>query len=386
MAPHVTTPAQSQRLRILRPYLAKLQAWNERIPGTAADRGATIVIGRERMPVDAWERALIARCARPDMQPPEETARLVLEGLAYMAKSLTDIERLGRVASSRETIHQGQAELLLDTAIGTALLREVQQSVDGMVARGELEQARQWNSLMHRMRRVASRTTERITESNLTKVGALADTMTELQEASPARRRPAPRPAAPPPAPRIEIEPEAEDRPTLRPAPAPAPTAPPAIGPVLEELGVSLDEWHERGSREDRPRSSSWARTPALAAALFLAFVAWVAFVAIPSALEFEPKAVTRPDFPAGGEVAAVTSRFPSLFVDVDAAAWDELAHAQRWARIREASGLAADRGYDGLLIRAGDGRPLAQWLRGRGIALLDESADPAPGPRQPLY
>ena len=50
MAPHVTTPAQSQRLRILRPYLSKLQAWNERIPGTyraAANLDNDFLIDRE---------------------------------------------------------------------------------------------------------------------------------------------------------------------------------------------------------------------------------------------------------------------------------------------------------------------------------------------------
>jgi len=66
---------------------------------------------------------------------------------------------------------------------------------------------------------------------------------------------------------------------------------------------------------------------------------------------------------------------WPSLYVDIDEAAWAELPHVHKWRQVEQVAELAGPKGYDGVLLRTEGGRPLAQWLRGRGIALIDGSA-----------
>jgi hypothetical protein len=329
-----------RRLRALQLYVGKLQEWSRRVSGIAVGRPVALLIGKQRLVVEPWERAAIAEAGDAAEHP-----GLAAEALACMAKCLADIDRLSRGDDSRDAFYRLQADLLLDTAIGTALLREIQPLIERTVAGGSHHEARQLNSLMHRLRGVMSQAMERLTESNLPRVRGLADGLTDLADRSATE---AGQPAG------------AE---TGIGAPEPPPL-PPRVPPRPERIPARI--------ARTPPAAHLHPRTIVLAVAAVLAFLAWMLFVGLPGALRDDPRLVTLDDLAHAHEFVEVAARPPSLFVDADAAAWKRLSQAEKWARVRETSEVVAPLGYEGLLVRGPDGEPLAQWVRGRGVQLLD--------------
>jgi hypothetical protein len=74
--------------------------------------------------------------------------------------------------------------------------------------------------------------------------------------------------------------------------------------------------------------------------------------------------------------VLQVRDRWPSMFVTVDAEAWEEMSETGRLDLVRNLAGQLGTKRYEGALITAPDGRPVAQWLRGGGASLLDEVSE----------
>ncbi len=171
--------SHSGRLRVLQPYFNRLRQWNERVPGASRDLPATVLIGTQRLAVDPWERSVIS--AWSGLKDSPEQTPLPLEVLACVAKTFTDTERLriGR-DQSRDELYRLQAEIMLDSAIGTALLREIRRIVDESVAAGAHREARQWVSLQRRLRQAVSQAILRLAESERERVQTLADTLTDV--------------------------------------------------------------------------------------------------------------------------------------------------------------------------------------------------------------
>lgn len=336
------------RLRVLQPFFNRLRQWNERVPGASQNLPATVLIGTQRLAVDPWERHVISEWS--GVQGPPEQTPLLLEVLACVAKTLSDTERLCTDRNpNRDELYRLQAEIMLDSAIGTALLREVRRTVEESVAAGTHRETRRWASLQQRLRQAVSRAMQRLEQSEHQRVHALADTLTDvpaeqhkpestedvLKQIERDLERPPAQPRAPVRSPAPDVEPP---QPELRPA-----------------VPVSLP-----------------LRTVALAAVFSISFFLWAGIAWLSRSPAEVALAQPLSDVGRTGLFADPISRHPSLFLEVDGAAWSAMSHQEKWRAVKSASEVASRSDYAGILVRDENDRPLAQWLRGRGIQLLD--------------
>jgi hypothetical protein len=354
---------QTSRLRVLRPFFERIYGWNQRIPGAAEERPATIIIGSQRLPVEPWERRQIELWPRAVGEEPDaRRCRLVMEALACMAKTLGDLERPGPSAGSNAP---QQAELLLDGAIGIALQQEVQNVIDEDAREGRFDAVDEWGALLQRLRRTVDSTLERLDESEHERARHLASTLTDLhlEETPPAEPTSDATPLEVED--EVVIEPPEPPRPRRRRGPAPA---------ILDGLD-DLDRAEVGPERPGVRPTGLQRRTVLLALAFASSVLLWATIAGVSALLRDEPAAVDLRALEEDAVVLAVVARRPSLYIDFERAAWDSLSHVEKWRRIETASDLVSGNGFDGVLLRDEEGRPLGQWIRGRGVALLDGTA-----------
>ena len=269
---------------------------------------------------------------------------LVSHGQAFLAK--TDADMASLTANSeldRNILYTLQAELMLDVAIGTALLREFQPAIDEAVGAGELAGAKELTQLGHRLRKGVSSARKVISEAGRSDAGRLADVMTEVPR---------------------------EDAPTTG-----------ALDQVAREIGGDYD----RGKRKARIRRQLLSqvrlpsRTEMLVTALACALLFWVGIAKLPEFLDRGPHLIRSRDF-TESSVLEVMARPPSLFVTVDASSWEAAGAAVRESMLAELISVPlVDDDYRGALITTSDGRPVAVWIRGDGIRQLETVEPVAP-------
>jgi hypothetical protein len=231
-----------------------------------------------------------------------------------------------------------------------ALLREVQQIIDRSVEHGALEEAREWGSLQYRVRYTVTRAMQRIAQSEHRRIHHLADSLTDL----PAKTS-APLSLASSEVTKREPEPDGQQPP----------------GPIQDLLHEGSDGPPILDTASPVP---FLGRTAILSAAFVLSAAIWAATVWLPSTLREDPPRVSLSSLEDTDVVLAIVARPPSLYVDVDGAAWDALTHVQKRRRIEQVADVVSPVGFDGVLLRDESGRPVAQWIRGRGVGLLGSS------------
>ena len=269
---------------------------------------------------------------------------LVSHGHAFLAKTNADIASLTANSElSRNTLYTLQAELMLDVAIGTALLREFQPAIDEAVAAGELAGAKELTQLGHRLRKGVASAQKVISEAGRSDASRLADVMTEIP---------------------------CEAAPTTG-----------ALDQVAREIGGDYD----RGKRKARVRRQILSqvrlpsRTELLVTALACALLLWVGLAKLPEFLHRGPRLIVGEDF-TESSVLEVVARPPSLFVTLDASSWESADTAARDSMLAELVSVPlVDDDYRGALIKTSDGRPVAAWIRGAGIRQLETVEPVAP-------
>ena len=113
--------------RALQPYLKKLQAINTD-SGSAPDQPVALKIGERKLRLSPWEKARIAEFFDKEAGDTDWSV-LVAHGSALIAKAMVDVERLRRDPTS-SVFYALQAELMLDSAIGAALMKEIRELVE----------------------------------------------------------------------------------------------------------------------------------------------------------------------------------------------------------------------------------------------------------------
>jgi hypothetical protein len=344
-----------QRERALGPYLEKLRGWNE-AGGEPADldRSARIRVGKHAVTVRPWERARIREAFRPGDGAAPWT-RLLAQGIALLTKTLVDVGQLQRDPHMPlEAMYRVQAELMLDTAIGMALLRETQDAIDGLVFSGSVEQAKQLSEFRNKVARTINGIKRLLSE-------------TERKQAENIAGEPA----------RAETEAGGEA----------------GRGDPLKRLAGAIEEAQEQPTgwsaiRKPRRRPTTVVmpvrvptRTEVLGTMLLLALAAWTVFVKVPSVMIEKPKqlspwATSRPDL-----FERFDARHPSLFVTLAPDAWESLSSSGKADLLDNLSGLAKEFHYRGLLIRTAEGRPVAHWLSVSGAAVIEAGEEPPPPP-----
>jgi hypothetical protein len=278
---------------------------------------------------------------------PPGLARSVAHALALREKVLADKARLATCGEhgSRE-LYTVQAELMLDTAMGTAILREMQAVVDGLVQQGALDLAKQLNGLCHEARGWVARASKSIAESERERAQRLAATLGDRAQE------------------RREV----------------------SVRACEKRLARALAEQRSRMRREARLRRRARealaklpSRTEVLTLVLGLALAVWLLGIHLPGNARGVVPPVTAADLPRAEVFTLVEARPPSLYLTVDGAAWERFSQDKRTLVIENVSAAIAPVGYHGIHVATEHGRPVARWLERGGVRLIDEpEADPA--------
>lgn len=361
--PSLPPAARGTRQRVLEPFLDAIEdsrpGWEE---ADEDQEAVSLNVSGSRLTVDPWTRERLDHYYRQGSAPVAEPTRVVTQGVALLVKCDQDVPKLeSQRQDNTEELYALQAELMLDAAIGTSLVKDIQLAIDAMLRDGETLEARNLSRFHHRVRNTVYDLRHRIDADYRETVDRLAEQLEDsdlecLFSVGPGRggfnvsaldrilrRRPRKR------KPRQREKEEKPRKPVI----------------VISDLVPRAE-----------PGSGALMRTLALAGLLVAAVVGLVALnvSAEPASrpqVELSTNAVS-----LGGTAIDVQTRWPSLFVTVDPVAWYDLDAARREMLIRNlADRLSVDH-YSGALVRSPDGRPLAEWIRTRGTRLLDHPAE----------
>ncbi len=380
------------RRQALQPYLDKLESWIVQAADVDPDRPAKINVGQRAVTLEPWDRQQLTEFFLSGGQPVPELAELMAHAVACVLRTIFDVERLKRDEQRLSAdLYALQAELMLDTALGLAILEETQVAIDRLVQQGRVPDARALSQFRHQIKHAIGEARKRIADSEVQQAEELsvsmraADPPQETVPGSPSgatERGPAPRLRAPSLDGGVEtvaaelagidpvtgarlfdhVDVEIDDEPAA--APARAPARAPASSP--------------RAKSRSRKRSAAKAPsapglpslTPVLCGVLVGLAGFWAATVWHPSRTVAIPH-LTTAELPMQDKLDGVHAAPPSLYITVNEAAWEQMTESDRTTLI-DAIGTQANRvGYSGLLLRTPNGRPVARWLKLRGPELV---------------
>lgn len=349
------------------PRKRALDPWVERLHDQLTDHADRSAPGEPlavNMPVgtlilEPWVVAEIRGATDTEESPPRERPALLAHAVALRMKMELDRAHLWPAQEARgPELYEVQAELLLDSAIGTALQREIQRVIDEEVRSGQMAPAKRWTAFKNDLNGAVSTVRQLLAESERRRADALSDTLTD--------------------APRHEE------------------TAPARYTRLMQQLEIEERE-RKRRLRIRRQARDALAnlpsRTELLVAALAVTAAIWLGFVKAPDYLATGSPALSAADFPWTDSFVNVEARPPSLYVTVDAQAWNDLAVEEQHHLVRTVSSVLLTRDYTGVLFKTAEGRPVAQWLALSGDTLIEgnerrptpDASIPTPEPDAPV-
>ena len=347
-APAVRTQGTRARVRALGPLMERLHERFAERPAGRLERAVEIEIEGVRVVVGPWEQELFRRCAPGAGEEAVDWWRVVTQGVALRVKGLVDLARLEQIKERDARLFALQAELMLDTAIGMALVGETHRFIGSLLQRGELEDARRLTRFHHGLRSIVVAVKRSLAESERARAVELVDCLTDAEI--------------------VPSRPEAAGDEEEETPPAPRTRA--------------IARWQRLKIRR-RPRDSTSDPTPVpllaprlpktqvLAGALALTLALWQGLTRLPLYLASPPPPLTRASLDAGEVVESVEARPPSLFVDVDTRSWEAMTDATRRELILQVSTVLKAHGYTGALFETVDGRAVGRWFTGRGPEII---------------
>ncbi|RMF74505.1 MAG: hypothetical protein D6738_06165 [Acidobacteria bacterium] len=362
-AEHLEPPFD--RREFLAPYLEPIAAALEAAEELDDDQELVLQFAGEEVRIDAWARSIAAQVLLDeDGGVGNDSASRIVEAIALEAKIREDLARY-RIASSLALPGGGPAEdgqanadvpvetirvrapdhiqqdIIHDAALGFALLSEMQRVIDASVVHGRMEQAKALSAFRPNVSHALIGIRELLDEQDRAVAQQMAEALrcvpddAELPEIQPRRRRRR----------RMSLD-SGTVTPTVRPA------------------------------REASPR-----RVRLMVMTLIGLVGLWCALI-LPRLLQERLPEFSLSDFRKVQTVIAVTARPPSLYVTVDANAWARLKRRQKENVVREIAFDLQRAGYTGARFMTANGRTVAQWLRARGVEIIDErqEGDPKAG------
>jgi hypothetical protein len=360
-APSEVHPARQQAIQ---PFLEKLQAWCQS-PGGSKDLelAAKISIGTQALVVEPWDRRHLQKFFQGAEQG---LPKLVAHGMGLIIKSTLDVERLKKHQLSRSAeIYALQAELMLDSAIGLALLNEVDHAIEAEVQGGGVGTAKSLSAFRHKLARAVGNAKKRLADSDKRQADTLAACMTDRPIAT---ARP---------------EPPAEE-------PAVAPSTPRDTPLLIEDVAATAGESPRPRRRRRRRLRTTTASVPHVSApepalgrtaVLSLAVAAlagiWLGFVQLPAMLATGVPVIESSQIDAAVDLTVV-ARPSSLYVTVPTGHWESLGDDQKQGLIDSIGTLASGEDYLGATLTTDEGKPVGRWLRSRGSEqLLQDDGTP---------
>jgi hypothetical protein len=347
----------TRQRRALESYVAKLE---HELRGHIRGGASSIVVSIDgfSLTLDPWTSAHTNPLAAASE---EESARieLVRESIALWLKILVDLRNLGDgLISGMGNLYELQAELMLDSAFGSSLLRELQDCVDGLVKRGGVEEARQFSKLHRHLRGIVRDMKKSITESNAI---PLDEPQGETIEQP--------------------IE-QAAEQPIEQPVERKQEIAP-ATAQLLNELEPT--EPVQRPRRRPRPQATAGATGAAApdrfrglsrtACLVVLNAVALVVYL-VQTAPFLTPgktiRALALGDFPNVTPLIEVQARPPALYAIVDGKTWSGFDDKEKHHFVDGMGNVLLTEGYGGLILKTADGRLVSDWLEHGGTHVFD--------------
>lgn len=312
--------------------------------------------------LDTWERGVLQASFSKVEGPGKPWAPLLAEGIAFQFKCQRTFdptaphETKAPAAAPDADIEQDAADaalesdadldplerLIVDAAVGLALMAEMQRAIDELVVAGEMAEAKKLTGFRNKVAQAVGELKEIIGcdayERAENKSGAMIASrgpetrVSGSNGATPARAG-------------LFAKKKAG---TPRPSPA-ASAAEPA---------------RRRKPKNLRPKLLM----------LLAATLAWTVFF-LPRLFRTEAPLLQTLDFRGLPGVVEVTPRPPSLFVRVDDATWSRLTDAERVDLIERIGAVADQATYVGVQVRLStSGAPVGQWLKKTGARLADPS------------
>jgi hypothetical protein len=346
----------SRRKRALDPWVERLyDQLNDH--GDRSGPGAPLAINvpAGTLMLEPWIVAEIRGAPNAGNDPPKERPALLVQAVALRMKIELDRGHLWPAQEARgPELYAVQAELLLDSAIGTALNREIQRVIDEEVRRGQMARAKQWTRFKNELSSAVSTVRKLLAESERQRADALSDNLTD--------------------------------------EPRTAEAAPARYTRLMQQLENEERERTRRARMRKKARDALAnlpSRTEILVASLAVTATMWLGFVRLPDYFATPSPVLSADDLPRIDGLLDVEARPPSLYVTVDAQVWSGLAVEERRHLVGTISSALLPSGYSGALLRTAEGRPVARWLAQTGVTLIEgeetrgagDAATVAPGP-----
>jgi hypothetical protein len=288
----------------------------------------SLSFGELSLDLDLWERRVVAAIRTCGNGDTPRWCTLVAEGIAYRAKCLVLSNELEQRA--REEARAVDDTLTFDTAVGIALMAELQASIDHLIRAGKVAEMRKLTDFRNSVGDGLGRIRRAISDSErlVAKARSLDLIRDEYLEEEPGRKAP----------------PEQFKR----------------EAPRVREI-----------SRRT-VRKKSWI-VPLLFV-LFASAAAWLLLNLARTGHEPLPE-LTRAHFQHIPEVEVVTARPPSAYVQIDPAAWERMSPIERRSVLEQIGIVTGQAGYLGAHVRTTGGPSVGQWLEQGGARLLTRSA-----------
>jgi hypothetical protein len=389
---------------VLQPFITDLldASGADTPPGAGGDDGMIgLEVSGQELSIDPWTRQQLQSYSGPEGSSESECTRMVTQSLALLAKCEVDLANLqAQDQQTTGSLYAAQAHLMLDAAVGQSLVMDIQRVIDDLLKSGRLEHARPLSKFHHQLRNAMFQLRGRIDSLHDSTLRDLADRISDTESmnddpgdeagleiegcrdpSAEATDTPASGACADERTARSVDLPSATRRMAGTPAAQVAPgrhASRPQTRPVKRSpSGGSNNGPEARAARGELP-TATIPRLTVVLAGLFLLTATWLTVVVGSTLGAAGPgtfEEIDRATF--AGTEGQIEDRWPSLFVTVRTPAWDGLSDRERIRFAQELSNKLSPDGYSGALIRSTDGVPLAEWLRGGGVRLLDSGRRP---------
>lgn len=345
------------RQRILKPYFPLLHDWlkhdltSHEIPQSVELDGRSVALG-------GWEMLQFKRFRDAPAFGLKADSSLAMEGVAYQFSAGKLQQRFDSGPMPQPSDLPGFLdELVAQLSVGFALQILLQNSVDSLVQRGELREAKQLSDFRARIVQQVGALKDRVGSLELER--AESDCVALVQ--APVREMPDPGPM-----------PESKARQLLE-EQADAPPSWTSFSDEEAGAGEQLPPWLHEEAAKPTPAAPTSGATSARVKPMLIVLAVLIGIYAVvmfPRLAKEQSVQLSERDFARFDAVRIVRARPPSLYIGVDGALWDTASPGAKMEMV-EAMGVVAEQaGYSGIHIRADNGRVVAEWLKSRGAAI----------------
>jgi hypothetical protein len=303
--------------------------------------------------LDRWERsalddALIANGNGKKYGP------LLIEGVAWQSKYYSELDELeSKEFTTAEVLEKSRECLVVNAAIGMALMDEMQRMIDSMVLSGAMGEAKKLTGYRNKLHQIVQEIKERVGAEAYVEAKELSrELVAPLEKTKRAASTATP----------IDIESDEAY------AVKPGKLAEKEEGPPKQ---IKLDRYKKlRMAMPVEERPSHFKK---LFAVFGVSLVAWLILV-LPGVMRTPLPELSVPELPSLEAVLEVDARPPSLYVVVSANRWNGMAADRRLQWVEQIGQTASASGYTGIHVRTDEGAAVAQWLKEKGARLVKTS------------